>query len=292
MEFLVRSTLEETLETLAERPEARPICGGTDVMVAINHDLDRPAALLDLSHLPELATVDRVDGAVRLGAAVSYARVIDELGDALPGLAAASRTVGSPLIRSRGTVGGNLGAASPAGDSHPPLLVREATVIAASSARGERRIAIDAFYLGVKRSALEPDELVVAVEIPVAAGPERYAKVGPRNAMTIAVCSLGLALSPARGTVRAAIGSAAPTPRRAPDAERYLEDALAARWNREDPLPPSIGARFGELVAAAASAIDDVRGTAAYRRHALGVLAGRTLGWAWDDHRAALGRAA
>lgn len=292
MEFLVRSTLEETLDVLAERPGTRPICGGTDVMVAINHDRDRPPALLDLSHLSELAAVERSAGTVRLGAGVSYARVIEELGDVLPGLAAASRTVGSPLIRSRGTVGGNLGAASPAGDSHPPLLVREATVIASSSVRGERRIGVDAFYLGVKRSALEPDELVVAVEVPVADGPERFAKVGPRNAMTIAVCSLAIALSPTRGTVRAAIGSAAPTPRRAPDAERYLEEALADRWQREGPLDPTVRARFGELVAAAASPIDDVRGTAAYRRHALGVLAGRTLGWAWDDHVAALGRAA
>jgi CO/xanthine dehydrogenase FAD-binding subunit len=292
MDFLVRATLQETLEVLAERPEARPICGGTDVMVAINHDLDRPSALLDLSHLEELATLDLVDGCVRLGAGVSYARVIEELPDALPGLAAAARTVGSPLIRTRGTVGGNLGAGSPAGDSHPPLLVSGATVIAASSARGERRIPVEAFYVGVKRTALEPDELVVAIEIPVADGPQRFAKVGPRNAMTIAVCSLAIALAPGQGRVRAAIGSAAPTPRRAPEAERYLEDALAGRWEREGPLLPAVRARFGELVAAAASAIDDVRGTAAYRRHALGVLAGRTLDWAWDDHQAMLGRAA
>ena len=292
MEFLVRATLRETLEVLAERPGARPICGGTDVMVAVNHDRDRPSALLDLSHLSELATVDVAGDIVRLGAAVPYARVIGELAGALPGLAMASRTVGSPLIRSRGTVGGNLGAASPAGDSHPPLLVRDATVIAASSERGERRIPADAFYVGVKRNALEPDELIVAIEVPRADGPEQFAKVGPRNAMTIAVCSLAVALSAVRGTVRAAIGSAAPTPRRAVDAEAYLEDELVGRWDREGPLGDGVTARFGELVAASASAIDDVRGTAAYRRHALAVLAARTLGWAWDDHLASLRRAA
>ena len=287
MDFLAASTLNEALALRAERLDARAIHGGTDVMVELNHDRgERPSALLDLSHVPELDVVEVHDGLVTLGAGVSYLRVIGELGRELPGLAMASRTVGSPLIRSRGTVGGNLGGASPAGDSHPPLLVRGATVIAASSERGERRIPIDEYYLGVKRSALEPDELVVAVEIPVADGPEQFAKIGPRNAMTIAVCSLPVALSPASGGVRVAVGSAAPTPRRAPDAEAYLSATLVGHWDDAAPLPDATLTRFGELTAAAASPIDDVRGTASYRRHALAVLARRTLGWAWADRLA------
>jgi CO/xanthine dehydrogenase FAD-binding subunit len=125
------------------------------------------------------------------------------------------------------------------------------------------------------------------VRLSPAEGPQQFAKVGTRNAMVIAVCAFGLCLFPATGKVGAAIGSAAPTPRHATDAERFLAGELAEHgwWESQHPLPDTVTRRFGELVASAASPIDDVRGSAAYRRHALAVLARRTLGWAWQDYR-------
>ncbi|MFI7223797.1 FAD binding domain-containing protein [Nonomuraea angiospora] len=289
MDFLRPTTWEEALAAKADRPDAVPIQGGTDVMVEINMDVRRPAALLDLNQVAELREWAMVGGTAggmcRVGAAVPYARIIEELAGPLPGLAQAARTVGSPQIRNRGSVGGNLGAASPAGDSHPPLLAAGAVVEAESRERGVRMIPADEFYLGVKRSALEPDELIRAVHVRPATGPQYFSKVGTRNAMVIAVCSFAIALHPGERRVGTGIGSAAPTPRRALEAEELLARELD--WTA--PLDPALSRRFGELCAAAAAPIDDVRGKAAYRVHAIGVMARRTLAWAWNDH---LGRRA
>ncbi|WP_233510635.1 FAD binding domain-containing protein [Actinomadura craniellae] len=280
--FLRPATWAEALAAKAEHPAARPIMGGTDVMVELNFDRPRPPALLDLTAIPELAGWERTGGLIRLGAGVPYTRIITELGDALPGLAGAARTVGSPQIRNRGTVGGNLGSASPAGDAHPPLLATGAAVEVAS-ARGTREIPIGDFFTGPKRSALLPDELIRAVRVPAAAGPQQFAKVGTRNAMVIAVCSFALALRPADRAAGTGIGSAGPVPLQAPEAEEFLAGELD--WTSPEALDERVARRFGELVAAAARPIDDVRGHAAYRRHALAVLARRTLTWAWDDYR-------
>ena len=310
MEFLQPRSLAEAIEAKAEHPAAVPIAGGTDVMVEINFDARRPAALLDLNRVGELSSWQRTDGQVRLGATVTYTRIMAELGDLLPGLAMAARTVGSPQIRNRGTVGGNLGAASPAGDCHPVLLAADATV-EATSARGPRLIPAAEFFTGPKRNALAADELITAVLIPAAPGPQQFAKIGTRNAMVIAVCAFALELRPPRATTGAAprattadnpvsdypvamgsvgtgVGSAGPTPLRARAAEEFLSGVLgeAGLWQSAGRLPDRVAQRFGELVAAAARPIDDVRGTAAYRRHALSVLARRTLAWAWDSYRA------
>jgi CO/xanthine dehydrogenase FAD-binding subunit len=285
VDFLRPQSLDEALAAKARRPDAVPIAGGTDVMVELNFDRRRPTALLDLGGVTELSGWSAAGPRIRLGATVPYTRVISELREVLPALATASRTVGSVQIRNRGTVGGNLGSASPAGDTHPVLLVSGAEVEAAS-VRGTRRIPAEEFYLGVKRNALAEDELITAVHLPVATGPQQFAKVGTRNAMVIAVCSFALALS--EGRFRAAIGSAAPTPLRAYEAEEFLAAELS--WAEPRPLNPAVQRRFGELVAAAAAPIDDVRGTAAYRRHALSVLARRTLGWVWRDHLDGKGR--
>ncbi|MEV7011000.1 FAD binding domain-containing protein [Streptosporangium sp. NPDC051022] len=287
MDFLRPATWAEALAAKAELPEAVPVQGGTDVMVEINFDARRPAALLDLNRVAELGRWSlEEDGRLRVGAGVSYTRVIAELGQALPGLAQAARTVGSPQIRNRGTVGGNLGAASPAGDSHPPLLAGDAVVEVESAARGVRMIPAAEFYLGVKRSALEDDELIRAFWTSPARGPQYFSKVGTRNAMVIAVCSFALALDPAGRRAGTGIGSAAPTPRRARAAEEFLAAELDWDAGPGGGLAPGLLRRFGELVAGAASPIDDVRGTADYRRHALGVMARRTLTWAWHDLRA------
>jgi CO/xanthine dehydrogenase FAD-binding subunit len=290
MQFLQPGTLRDALAAKAERPEAVPIAGGTDVMVELNFDHRRPEAVVDLTRAKELAAWDRDDGRLRVGAGVTYTRAIAELGDALPGLAIAARTVGSPQIRNRGTVGGNLGSASPAGDCHPPLLAMGAEVELAGSSH-TRRIPIDEFFTGPKQSAMRPDELICAVHVPAATGPQQFAKIGTRNAMVIAVCSFALVLDPEGGRVGTGIGSAGPTPLPAREAERFLQEVLDEEglWGSRAPIGEAAGARFGELVAAAATPIDDVRGAAAYRVHALGVLARRTLAWAWDEYRTGRG---
>ncbi|MEW2345791.1 FAD binding domain-containing protein [Streptomyces griseoaurantiacus] len=287
MEFLRPADWEEALAAKAAHPGAVPLAGGTDVMVELNLGLRRPERLLDLSRVRELHEWETAAGSVRLGASVPYATIMERLGRLLPGLALASRTVASPQIRNRAGVGGNLGTASPAGDAHPALLAAGAEVEAAS-VRGTRRIPVEAFYTGVKRNALAPDELIRAVHLPVADGPQQYAKVGTRNAMVIAVCAFGLALHPATRTVRTGIGSAAPTPVRADAAEEFLAGVLeeGRHWDTGRPLTPSAAAEFAALCAAACDPIDDVRSTARYRRHAVGVLARRTLAWAWEAHRA------
>jgi len=286
VDFLQPTSWADALAAKAARPEALPIAGGTDVMVELNFDARRPAALLDLTRVPELTGWAVEDGLIRLGAGVSYTRLIDELGDLLPGLAMAARTVGSPQIRNRGTVGGNLGAASPAGDCHPPLLAGGATIEVAS-VRGTRTIPAAAFFTGVKQNALAPDELIAAVLIPPAAGPQQFSKIGTRNAMVIAVASFCISLDPAGRTVGTGIGSAAPTPRRAAAAERFLAGALdeGGLWESRADLGDSIVREFGQQVQAAADPVDDVRGTAAYRRHGLAIMARRTLTWAWNSYQ-------
>jgi CO/xanthine dehydrogenase FAD-binding subunit len=279
MEFLQPETWDEALAVKAEHPEALPLWGGTDVMVEMNFARARPEAILDLTRVHELTRWDRDNGDLRVGAGVTYTRAIEELHAELPGLAIASRTVGSPQIRNRGTIGGNLGSSSPAGDALPPLYASRARVEVAST-RGSREIAIEDFITGPKRNVLEPDELIAAFHMPAARGGQQFAKIGTRNAMVIAVCSFAVAVDGDARTVGTCLGSAAPTPRRAHEAEEFVAHELD--WEDRAAIGEAVLARFGELVAQAASPIDDQRGSAAYRRHALNVLARRTLKWAWN----------
>jgi CO/xanthine dehydrogenase FAD-binding subunit len=254
VDVLTPRTLDEALRLKAERPDAVPIQGGTDVMVELNFDRARPSALLNLNEVAELRGWDRQNGTVWLGAGLTYAEAMEPpLAELLPALAEASRTVGGPQIRNRGTIGGNLGTASPAGDALPPLLVA-GTEVKLASVRGERSVPLQEFVVGPKRNVAAEDELIVGVSV-AAGSQETFMKVGPRNAMVIAVVSLALRVD---GELRAAFGSAGPVPMlvRAP------LDAVDA---------------FPGQVAEAASPIDDVRGTAAYRRHALRVLTKRAL---------------
>jgi CO/xanthine dehydrogenase FAD-binding subunit len=251
-------TLEEALHLRAEHPGARPIAGGTDLMVALNADRERPDALIDLGRVPELRGWHYDGDELVLGAGLTYTEAGGgELAVALPALAAASRTVGSPQIRNRGTLGGNLGTASPAGDSLPPLLVEDARIELASS-RGVRTLPLAEFLTGPKRNALAADELVVAVRLRPSGAPQTFMKVGPRNAMVISICSLALSADRERGELRAAFGSAGP-----------VVGLVTAAIDE--------AGSFAERVVAAASPIDDQRGTAAYRSHALGVLTRRAL---------------
>jgi len=284
VEILQPDTWREALEARRAHPEAKPVRGGTDVMVELNFDHIRPAGMLDLSRVPELGEWGTEDGWLRVGAGVPYTQLIADLGDQLPGLAIASRTVGSPQIRNRGTVGGNLGTSSPAGDGLPPLYACGAEVELAS-VNGTRRVGVGEFITGPKRNCLASDELIAAFWIKPADGAQQFSKVGTRNAMVIAVCSFALTISRERRAVTTCIGSAGPTPIRAVDAEAFIAGVLEEEnlWESPAPIAPSALTRFGELVEQAARPIDDVRGTAAYRWHALRVLGRRALTRAWKE---------
>ncbi len=288
MTFIQPTSWPEALEARAAHPEAVPVAGGTDVLVELNFGRLHPSALMDLSRIAELRVWGRESGQVRVGSGVTYSEIIAHLVDDLPGLALAARAVGSPPIRNRGTIGGNLGSASPAGDCHPPLMAARAEVEVASLHR-RRTIPISEFFVGPKRSVLGRDELIAAVWVPVATGPQVFTKVGTRNAMVIAVCSFALALHPPERRVGTGLGSAGPVPLPAHAAEQFLEGHLAetGAWESRAPLADSVLARFGQLVAEAARPIDDVRASAAYRRRALEVLGRRALSWCWDEYRGA-----
>jgi CO/xanthine dehydrogenase FAD-binding subunit len=255
MDVLTPRTLDEALRARADHPDALPIQGGTDVMVALNFDRARPAAILNLNEVAELRGWSREDGVLRLGAGLTYTEAMrDAPAELLPALAQASRTVGSPQIRNRGTIGGNLATASPAGDALPPLVIEDAEV-ECTSVRGARRVPVADFVTGVKRNALTADELITAVWVRPSQASQTFMKIGPRNAMVIAVVSLAVS---AGDELRACFGSAAPRP-------------VLVTAPRED------ADTFPDAVAAAAAPIDDVRGTQRYRRHALRVLTHRAL---------------
>jgi len=284
MEALLPRSLEEALALRAAHPDAVPVAGGTDLMVAVNFGRSRPPALLDLSRVEELKSWRRRNGSVFVGAGMTFGRIANELREFRP-LVEAARSVGSPQIRSRATIGGNIGTASPAGDALPVLAAYDAVVVVASSAR-ERREAWDSFFVGPKQTTLAPDELVVGVEWQAPDGPGSFAKVGTRNAMVIAIAGICLQLDSRARAVRLALGSVAPTVVRAPDAEAFAADAI--HWDEpEHELPPEAVSEFGRLAALAARPIDDVRGSAAYRRHVVEVLARRALAWTLGDRRAA-----
>jgi len=255
VDVLTPRSLDEALQLKAAHPDAWPIQGGTDVMVALNFDRGRPTTVLNLNEVEELRGWSREGGSLRLGSGLTYAEIEHgELRTVLPALAEASRTVGSPQIRNRGTIGGNLATSSPAGDALPPLLIEHA-VVECASVRGARKVPLGDFVTGVKRNALAADELITAVWVAPSEAPQTFMKVGPRNAMVIAVVSLAVS---AGEELRASFGSASPKP-------------VLVTASRAD------AAGFPAQVAAAASPIDDVRGTRAYRVHALEVLTRRAL---------------
>ena len=235
VEVITPRTLDEALRMKSERPDARPIAGGTDLLVELNFDRTRPETILNLAEVPELKGWARENGSVRLAAGLTYTEAMQpDLAELLPALAEASRTVGSPQIRNRGTIGGNLGTASPAGDAHPPLLVEDATVEIGST-RGVRTLPLTEFFLGPKRNALAADELVLAVRIDPSRQPQTFMKVGPRNAMVIAVCSLAVGIDRERGELRAAYGSAGTGARARDGAARRARRLPAARRRRLQP---------------------------------------------------------
>lgn len=275
MHVEIARRLDDALAFLASHSDAEPICGGTDLMVEINFGRRRPAAVVAIDRVDELKGLER-NGHFRMGAGVTYTRMLEE-GAGSVALREAARTVGSPQIRNAGTLGGNLGMCSPAGDTLPVLAALDAVVVL-RSATGERRIPFTEYMTGPKKSVRRQDELVVAAEWNEAGPTQTFMKAGTRNAMIISISSLALVVDRARRRVGVGLGSCGPTIIRPTEGEAFAAGVLEeAGWESTTAPSDATCAEFGRLVAAAARPIDDVRGTAAYRRHLLSVMASRAL---------------
>jgi CO/xanthine dehydrogenase FAD-binding subunit len=275
MTVLTPQRLDGALTALAEDPSLTVVAGGTDLMVEVNSGRRRPSGLLSLRHVDELRHWHREGDELVIGAGVTYTSLLDPAFAVLaPALAQAARTVGSPQIRNTGTLGGNLGTSSPAGDTLPVLAALDATLELAT-ADDRRTLPLDHFLTGPKTNALRPGELVVAVRIPVAAGPQEYLKIGVRNAMVIAVASCALVVDWSGRRLACAFGSVGPRPVRDLRAEGWLAGEID--WDRRRPRSASTPERFGRWMARTVTPIDDHRSTAAYRREATAVLARRAL---------------
>jgi CO/xanthine dehydrogenase FAD-binding subunit len=266
------ATLADAVGMLGDGNDWHVLAGGTDLMVEVNFNHRRPQNVLSLSRVAELRDWRETATSWEIGAGVTWARLESgPLAAALPALAEAARTVGSPQIRAAGTIGGNLGTCSPAGDGLPVLSALGASVVLQSAA-GSRSVPFAEFMTGPKRSVRLPSELVTGVSIPKTEGWQGYSKVGVRNAMVISIASACLVID--RGSVRVALGSVGPTIIRATEAETWLDglNAVSARA-----VTSAVAREFGERVAREARPIDDHRSTAAYRRHAVSVIATRLL---------------
>lgn len=271
MPVLLPKSLTEATAMLAEHASATLLSGGTDLMVEINFNHRKPESVIALRHVPELQTwsIDEKAGTVFIGASVPYKTMeTGPLASAIPALAQAARTVGSPQIRAAGSIGGNLGTCSPAGDSLPILSALEATVHLQSS-NGTRDVAFADFMMGPKKNNRRQDEIITGVTIPLSNGRQGYAKVGVRNAMVISVASACFAIQDNRA--RIALGSVGPVIIRCTQAENYLNSVIS----EGSAITEAIAEEFGRIVSTEARPIDDHRSTAAYRRHAVGVLAKR-----------------
>jgi CO/xanthine dehydrogenase FAD-binding subunit len=287
MSVFVATNLADVLRALAESPTAVFMAGGTDLMVEFNSGAARSrqmTSIIAINRVVELASWrhDPATATLHIGAGVRWAEIEQSpICEWVPALGAAARTVGSPQIRQAGTIGGNLGTSSPAGDGLPVLAALEATVHVVS-AQGSRDIAFADFMVGPKRTSLQPGELITGVTVPVLPAPDApdgwgwqgYAKVGVRNAMVISTAGVALAVDSTRRHVRMALGSVGPTILRAVSCEEYV--AAHADFEARALSAEHLSAASA-LAADAASPITDHRSTAEYRRHAVGVLAGRLL---------------
>jgi len=280
-------SLREAMQALRDHPGARLVQGGTDLMVEVNFNraaVNDVVALRQVNELRRWHVDDDVAGdakTVRIGAGVPYAEMERApLCDIVPALAQAARTVGSPQIRAAGSLGGNLGTCSPAGDGLPVLSALDATVHL-QSIDSERAMSVHDFMVGVKKNARRSDEVIVAVTLPIVEGFQGYAKVGTRNAMVISAASACLVHDARAGTVRLALGAVGPTVVRARRAEAWLAQEASLRGAVS--LDDATAREFGRRAADECTPIDDHRSTAAYRRHAVAVLAERLVLRARDN---------
>ena len=277
MPVLIPRNVDELIDVFQANPQAKLLAGGTDYMVEVNLHCRKPNTMISLRQVKELTewSVRPSQSRITIGAGVPYAEMeVGEIARLVPALAQAARTVGSPQIRAAGTLGGNLGTCSPAGDSLPVLAALNATIHVIGP-DGNRDIDFVDFMVGVKKNSLQPAEFVHSVSMPIVDGWQGYAKVGTRNAMVISTASACLVRDSDEGFVSIALGSVGPTIIRAHNAEAWLMKTTSLRASAQ--LEPSVAQEFGRRVALESRPIDDHRSTADYRRHAIGVLAQRLL---------------
>ncbi|UCG33064.1 MAG: FAD binding domain-containing protein [Phycisphaerales bacterium] len=272
--FYQPTDMAEALRLRAELgPEVVTVCGGTDVVVAMNHGVARPEAFLDLSRVAGRDSVERVNGIYLLGGGVTFAQMAK-----LPvrALAEAARSVGGPQIRNVGTIAGNLGTASPAGDGSVALLALDAEVELSHVERGSRWVRLEEFFLDYKRTALQPDELITRVRFPSDFESVWY-KIGKRGAVNISIVCCAIGRSPA-GAYRIALGSVGPVPMRAMEAEAVLNgDSTDAAHRAVAYLADEVIERAAEAAELEAAPIDDQRSSARYREAMCRVLVRRLL---------------
>ena len=274
MEFLIATTSEEVCTLLAEDPARKILAGGTDFMVEVNFRHRDPTAVIAIDRVPELRQWRHDGDSVLIGSCVTY-REIERgpLSTLVPALAQSARTIGSPQIRNAGTIGGNLGTASPEGDMISVLLALNATVTIRSIS-GSRTVSIDNLITGVKKTSLAENEFIESVKVPILRGSQEFLKVGPRNAMVISIASLAMVTDMDRKTIAVALGSVTAAPCRATEAEKYIENFVDWETMTVDSAAIST---FRELVSNASSPITDHRSSANYRRHTVSVLGERAL---------------
>lgn len=256
--------LRDAVALRAAHPEAWLLAGGTDIMVYLEAHAIDPPGFIDLWGLPELREVDAQADHIRIGACTDYTTIIDDPAAQahLPTLVEAARTVGARQIQNRGTIGGNIANASPAGDTMPVLLALDAVLELQSAARGLREVPLADFYTGYKRTVMARDELIAFVRIPKPDPADRlhFRKVGTRLAQSISKVVLGGRIrTKPDGTVtqcRLGWGSVAATPVRSAKAEA----ALVGRSLSAASIDAAVAALDADI-----KPIDDVRSTAEYR---------------------------
>jgi CO/xanthine dehydrogenase FAD-binding subunit len=276
MTVIVAKELTTALIALREHGDARLIQGGTDLMVEINFNHVKPTTMISLRDIESLRTIRRDQpGILSIGSGVPYSIIESEpVLSEIPALAQAARTVGSPQIRAAGSLGGNLGTCSPAGDTLPVMFALDA-LIHLSTVDSSRVVSIHDFMTGVKRSVRQHDEIITTIDFPIINGWQGYSKVGVRNAMVISVASACLVADHENSDVRIALGSVGPTIIRCRAAEAWLKSTLDL--STRDAISLDVANEFGRRAAEESSPIDDHRSTAQYRRHAISVLASRLL---------------
>ena len=276
MAVIVAKELNTALAALREHHDARLIQGGTDLMVEINFNHVKPTTMISLRDVASLRSIRRDQpGTLSIGSGVPYSVIEGEpvLSD-IPALAQAARTVGSPQIRAAGSLGGNLGTCSPAGDTLPVMFALDA-MIHLNTLDSTRVVSIHNFMTGVKRSVRQHDEIITSIDFPIINGWQGYSKVGVRNAMVISVASACLVADHENANVRIALGSVGPTIIRCREAEAWLKSSQDLSAGQSISL--EVANEFGRRAAGESSPIDDHRSTAQYRRHAISVLASRLL---------------
>jgi xanthine dehydrogenase iron-sulfur cluster and FAD-binding subunit A len=281
--YYMPTSLQEALALLARyRDACRVIAGGTDLILELERGVRRQDVLIDVTRILGLDEIKAEGGLLQIGPLVTHNQVVGSaaaVAGAYP-LARACWEVGAPQIRNRGTVAGNVVTASPANDTIAPLRAMNARVVLASQARGERTLTFDAFYLGVRRTALQDDEMLVRIEVPLLSPTERgtFVKLGLRRAQAISLVNVAAVLDfgetgslPPPGRVRGAriaLGAVAPTIVRAGEAEAFL----AGRELTDEAI-----AQAARLAEDAARPISDVRAEAWYRSEMVRVLTARAL---------------